>query len=89
MADQPLARLQLFQPPFFLTGVDCFGPYLVKIGRRQEKCWGLIFKCLTTRCIHLDLLNSLDADAFLLALRKFILRRGTPSDVLPDQGTKF
>ena len=51
--------------------------------------WGLIIKCLTTRCIHLDLLNSLDADAFLLALRRFILGRGTPSEVLPDQGTKF
>ncbi len=89
MADLPSARLRLYQPPFFSTGVDCFGPFVVKIGRRQEKRWGVIFKCLTTRCIHLDLLNSIDTDAFLLALRRFIARRGTPSEILSDQGTNF
>lgn len=89
MADLPPARLRLFQPPFFSTGVDCFGPYTVKVGRRHEKRWGIIFKCLTTKCIHLDLINSLDTDAFLLALRRFIARRGTPSEILSDQGTNF
>lgn len=89
MSDLPPARLRLFQPPFYSTGVDCFGPYLVKVGRRQEKRWGVIFKCLTTRAVHLDLLNSLDADAFLLALRRFIARRGTPCEILSDQGTNF
>ncbi|XP_049330100.1 uncharacterized protein LOC111189521 [Astyanax mexicanus] len=89
MADLPPARLRLFKPPFYSTGVDCFGPYLVKVGRRQEKRWGVIFKCLTTRSVHLDLLNSLDADAFLLALRRFIARRGTPCEILSDQGTNF
>ncbi|KAK0155195.1 hypothetical protein N1851_002466 [Merluccius polli] len=37
MADLPLARLRLCKPPFYSTGVDCFGPYTVKIGRRAEK----------------------------------------------------
>lgn len=62
---------------------------MVKAGRRSEKRWGIIFKCLTTRCIHLDLLTSLDSDAFLLALRRFIARRGTPFEVLSDQETNF
>lgn len=62
---------------------------MVKIGRRTEKRWGVIFKCLTTRCIHLDLLSSIDTDAFLLALRRFIARRGTPSEIISDQGTNF
>ncbi|TWW77362.1 hypothetical protein D4764_12G0007520 [Takifugu flavidus] len=65
------------------------GPYLVKVGRRNEKRWGLIFKCLTMRCVHLDLINSLDTDTFLLALRRFIARRGTPSEIYSDQGTNF
>lgn len=69
MADLPLDRLRLYQPPFFSTGVDCFGPFIVKIGCRAEKRWGVIFKCLTNRCIHADLLNSIDTDAFLLPLR--------------------
>ncbi|TWW59233.1 hypothetical protein D4764_06G0007630 [Takifugu flavidus] len=89
MADLPAARLRLFKLPFYSTGVDCFGTYQVKVGRRNEKRWGLIFKCLTTKCVHLDLINSLDTDDFLLALRRFIARRGTPSEIYSDQGTNF
>lgn len=53
------ARLRLYKPPFYSTGVDCFGPFTVKIGRRTEKRWGIVFKCMTTHCVHLDLLESL------------------------------
>lgn len=45
MVDLPSARLRLLKPPFFSTGVDCFGLYMVKAGRRSEKRWGIIFKC--------------------------------------------
>ncbi|KAL6483178.1 hypothetical protein MHYP_G00080500 [Metynnis hypsauchen] len=89
MADLPAARLRLNKPPFWSTGVDCFGPYTVKIGRRQEKRWGIIFKCLTSRCVHLDLMPSMDTDSFLLALRRFIARRGKPYEILCDRGTNF
>lgn len=89
MADLPPERLRLLCPPFHSTGVDCFGPYLVKIGRRNEKRWGLIFKCLTTRAVHIELLNSMDVDAFLLALRRFIARRGKPHEIRSDCGTNF
>ena len=30
MADIPDARMQIDKPPFFHTGVDCFGPLFVK-----------------------------------------------------------
>lgn len=89
MADLPAARLRLYKPAFYSTGVDCFGPMLVKVARRQEKHWGIIFKCLTTRAVHLDLLRSMDADAYLMALRRFIARRGTPTELWSDQGTNF
>lgn len=89
MADLPQARLQLFKPAFFSTGMDCFGPFTVKVGRRNEKRWGILFKCLTTCAIHIDLLHSLDTDSFLMALRRFISRRGKPSELLSDQGTNF
>ncbi|KAL3976302.1 alcohol-forming fatty acyl-CoA reductase [Sarotherodon galilaeus] len=89
MSDLPAASLRLFKPPFYSTGIDCFGPYVVKTGRRSEKRWGIIFKCLTTRCIHLDLLNSMDTDSFLMALQRFISRRGTPLEIICDQGTNF
>ncbi|KAK0156275.1 hypothetical protein N1851_000422 [Merluccius polli] len=89
MADLPSARLRLFKPAFYSTGMDCFGPLEVKVGRRREKRWGIIFKCLTTRAVHLDLLTAIDTDAFLMALRRFIARRGTPAELFSDQGTNF
>ncbi|XP_061915788.1 uncharacterized protein LOC133658143 [Entelurus aequoreus] len=89
MADYPPARLRLHKPPFYSTGVDCFGPLQVKIGRRTEKRWGIIYKCMTTRSVHLELLENLDTDAFLLSLRRFISRRGKPFELLMDNGTNF
>ena len=89
MADLPTARLRLHKPPFFSTGVDCFGPFQVKFGRRVEKRWGVLFKCLTTRAVHLELLTGLDVDAFLMSLRRFIARRGRPFEILADNGTNF
>ena len=89
MADLPQAWLRLFKPPFFSTGVDCFGLFTVKIGHRNEKRWGILFKCLTTRAVHIDILASLDTDSFLMALRRFIARRGKPAELLSDQGTNF
>ncbi|XP_048865547.1 uncharacterized protein LOC125739453 isoform X1 [Brienomyrus brachyistius] len=89
MADLPPARLRLLKPPFFSTGVDCFGPFMVRIGRRNEKRWGILFKCLTTRAVHVDILSNLDTDSFLMGLRRFIARRGKPAELLSDQGTNF
>lgn len=47
------------------------------------------FKCMTTRAVHIDLLASLDSDSFLMALRRFIARRGKPFEILSDQGMNF
>ena len=81
MADLSPVRLRLFKPPFWSTGMDCFGPFTVKVGRRTEKRWGLLFKCLTTCCIHLELLDSMDTDTFLMAFRRFVSRRGKPHEL--------
>ena len=50
---------------------------------------GIIFKCLTTRCLHLDLLGSMDVDAFLLALRRFLSSRGKPFEIWENRETNF
>ncbi|XP_041841884.1 uncharacterized protein LOC121640249 [Melanotaenia boesemani] len=89
MSDLPVSRLRLHQPVFFSTGIDCFGPMQVKIGRRSEKRWGLLCKCLTTRAVHIEVLSSISTDSFLMALRRFISRRGKPAEILCDQGTNF
>ena len=89
MADLPAARQRVFKPAFYSSGADCFGPYTIKIGRRNEKRWGSLFKCMTTRAVYIDLLCSLDSDSFLMALRRFISRRGRPHEILCDQGTNL
>ncbi|KXJ74167.1 hypothetical protein RP20_CCG014255 [Aedes albopictus] len=56
----PKARVAAFVRPFSYVGVDFFGPFLVLIGRRHEKRWGVIVTCLSTRAIHLELAASLN-----------------------------
>ncbi|KAL1258161.1 hypothetical protein QQF64_011405 [Cirrhinus molitorella] len=89
MADLPLTRQRYFKPAFYSTGMDCFGPFVIKIGCRKEKRWGIVFKCMTIRAVYLDILHSIDSDSFLMALRRFITRRGKPYELLCDQGTNF
>ncbi|XP_033095863.1 uncharacterized protein LOC117100323, partial [Anneissia japonica] len=89
MRDLPAARLQLFKPVFHCTGIDCFGPMHIKVGRRTEKRWGIVYKCMTVGAVQLELLDSMDTDAFLLSLRRFISRRGQPAKIYSDCGTNF
>ncbi|GFY26246.1 retrovirus-related Pol polyprotein from transposon 297 [Trichonephila clavipes] len=72
--------------PFEIVGIDLAGPLFLKDGR---KVWITLFTCAIYRAIHLELVNSLTSDAFLLALRCFIARRGRPRTIYCDNGTNF
>lgn len=89
MADLPAARLQHNRRPFTFTGVDFFGPMEVTIGRRRHKRYGVLFTCLTIRAIHLELTETLSTDSTIMALRRMIARRGTPSVIYSDNGTNL
>ena len=88
-ADLPEDRLLPRNRPFTYTGVDCFGPILIKQGRARPKRWGCLFTCLTTRAIHLEVLGSLSADSFIAALTRFTGRRGPPKRIRSDNGTNM
>ena len=79
MADLPSCRLDIHAGAFHSTGVDYFGPMMVKVRRSSLKVWGCLFTCLTVRAVHLDLVGSLSTDDFILCLRRFIGRRGSPA----------
>ena len=89
MADLPNCRLQFDQPPFSSTGVDFFGPILVKQRRSTVKRYECVFTCLAMRGVHIEIANSVDTDSFINALRRFIARRGRPKEIFSDNGTNF
>jgi hypothetical protein len=89
MANLPPSRLQPFSPPFCNTGVDYFGPMLVKQGRSKVKRYGCLFTCMVTRSVHLEIAHALDTDSFIMALRRMIARRGKPRHLYSDNGTNF
>ena len=89
MASLPQSRLQAFTPPFYNTGVDYFGPLLVKERRSTVKRYGCLFTCLVTRAVHLQIAHSLETDSFIMALRRMMARRGKPRNIYSDNGTNF
>ncbi|XP_028425847.1 uncharacterized protein LOC114549652 [Perca flavescens] len=88
MADLPPNRVDP-SPPFSFCGMDCFGPFLTKQGRKEHKRYGLIFTCLSSRAIHIEILEDLTTDAFINALRCFIAIRGAVRQIRSDRGTNF
>lgn len=88
MADLPEERVTP-APPFTYSGMDVFGPFHIKEGRKTVKRYGMIFTCLSSRAVHLETLNSMDTDSFVNALRRFLSRRGKVRLLRCDQGTNF
>ena len=54
-----------------------------------RKRWGCIFTCLATRAVHLELAGDLSTNSFIMALRRFLGRRGDPKTIRSDNGTNF
>lgn len=88
MADLPSDRVNP-SPPFTYCGMDCFGPFSVKLGRKVHKRYGLIFTCLSSRAIHIEMLDSMSTDSFINGLRCFIAIRGAVRQIRSDQGSNF
>lgn len=45
--------------------------------------------CLRYKCIHLEAVSDLTKDAFIMTLRRFISRRGKPTEIFCDNGRNF
>ncbi|XP_070183500.1 uncharacterized protein [Littorina saxatilis] len=88
MADLPAERIEA-SPPFTNTGLDCFGPFTVRHGRKEAKRYGLILTCLASRAVHLEVLEDMTTDSFICGLRRFIAIRGNVKTIRCDRGTNF
>ena len=89
MAELPPARLQMNSHPFAYTGVDYFGPLMIRQKRSNVKRYGCLFTCLTTRAVHLEVFVDLSSDAFINALRRFLSRRGPVVHIYSDNCTNL
>ena len=72
MANLPALHLAPYTPPFYVTACDYFGPYKVKILRNKTaKHYGVIFTCLNTRVVHVEMAVDCSTMEFLQVLRRF------------------
>lgn len=92
MGNLPASRVTP-SPPFLTTGVDYAGPFTLRNwrgrGYKTSKCYIALFVCFSTKAIHIELVTGLDTQTFLAAFRRFVSRRGKPSQMVSDNGTTF
>lgn len=92
MADLPTPRVAISRP-FAHAGIDYAGPFSVRTskgrGHKTHKSYVVLFICLATKAIHLELVSDLTSTAFIAAFKRFISRRGAPNHMYSDNGTNF
>ncbi|XP_064482953.1 uncharacterized protein LOC135395790 [Ornithodoros turicata] len=75
--------------PFEVAGVDFVGPVFVKTDDGSKRSYISLFTCAVTKAVHFELISNLGANAFLLAFRRFVSRRGIPSVMYSDNALTF
>ena len=93
MADLPTDRVTP-TAPFTSVGVDIFGPWQVVVrktrgGSAENKRWAVLFTCLATRAIHVEVIESMSSSSFVNSLRRFEALRGPVKLYRSDRGTNF
>ena len=92
MGQLPAARITP-SPPFTVSGIDYAGPFTLKHGHTRKpvlvKAYIALFVCFVTKAVHLEIVSDLTTEAFLAALKRFVSRRGLPTEIHTDNGTNF
>ena len=80
-------------PLFSHVGVDYAGPLLYHRGNPRKptivNCYVCVFVCMVTHAVHLEISAGLSTEDFLVALQRFVARRGVPTIICSDNGTNF
>lgn len=92
MADSPSSRI-VPSTPFAETGVDFFGPIVIKEKKDRNrtfiKSYGCVFVCMASKAVHIEVASDLSTKGFLACFRRFISIRGIPRVMKSDNGTNF
>ena len=89
LADLPKDRTTPLKLPFTYIGVDCFGPFELRRGCTTVKRYSILFTFLSIRTIHLEVTISLHTGSLIIALHRFVPRRGHPEKIWSDNGGNF
>lgn len=58
-------------------------------GSSDSKRWAVMFSCMSTRAVHIEVIESLDTSGFINAYRRFTSIRGPVKHIRSDRGTNF
>ena len=78
-----------FIKPFSHVGIDFTGNFLVKLGEKYVKMYIIVYSCINTRAIHLELLPNMTCQMFLLSFVRFSNMYGLASVVYTDNQSTF
>ncbi|XP_060575794.1 uncharacterized protein LOC132733210 [Ruditapes philippinarum] len=74
---------------FSRVGLDYFGPLSIKTKDGPKRVLVCLFTCLLIRAIHLELVQEMSTEEFLLGFKRFISQRGTPAEIISDNASQF
>ena len=75
--------------PITYCSVNMFRPLIIKEIRSELKRYGTLFTRFSSRDVRIEVTNSLDADPFILALRRFMARIGAAHSIWSDNTSVF
>jgi hypothetical protein len=92
MSPLPVERLTPIST-FVNLGMDTFGPFepVITISGEDHKLktYAIIFTCLVTRAVHIEMVYDMSTLEFLNAFERFIATRGMTKTIVCDNQTAF
>ncbi|XP_069993225.1 uncharacterized protein [Penaeus vannamei] len=79
-------------PAFYHTATDIFGPFQIRDSvkkRTTGKAYGVIFNCMVSRAVYIDVVDGCDTHSFLKTFRRFRAVHGYPATVHSDLGSQL
>ena len=91
MGQLPEERLKP-SPAWNSTAIDLFGPFKIRDEVKKRtfgKAYGVIFNCLSSRAVHIDIAPDYSTETFLMVFRRFVSLRGYPTQLYSDNGPQL
>ena len=89
MADVPEERLAFRSPTFSNTETDYFGRFFVSGKLSTQKWWGVLFTCLSTRTVHLEVVPSKVTSSYVMEIELLVVCFGVTGVLWSDISTNF